>query len=109
MYGKTFDPELPNFLRILVCSWMLLFITSMVVAILNGLGYSRVNFLTTLANAVVTVCVSLPLIYKLGLEGTILGGLLATAAATTVAVYCFIRHHNDAPHHSDTPRVAAAT
>jgi O-antigen/teichoic acid export membrane protein len=97
MYGKTFDPELPNYLRILVCSWMLLFITSMVVAILNGLGYSRVNFLTTLANAVVTVCVSLPLIYKLGLEGTIVGGLLATAAATIVAVYTFIRHHNDAP------------
>lgn len=97
MYKKTFSPELPNYLRVLVCSWTLLFITSMVVAILNGLGYSRVNFLTTLANAIVTVCVSLPLVYSLGLKGTIIGGLLATAAATIVAVYSFIRHHNDAP------------
>lgn len=87
---------LPGYLRVLVCSWTLLFITNMVVAILNGLGYSRVNFVTTLANAIVTVVVALPLIHWFGLMGTILGGFLATAAATVVAIYTFVRHHNDA-------------
>jgi len=100
IYGKThpdYVEKLPGFLRVLVCSWTLMFITNMTIAILNGLGYSRVNFFATVANGIVTVLISLPLIWKFGLLGTIIGGSLATAAATIVAVYCFIRHHNDAP------------
>jgi O-antigen/teichoic acid export membrane protein len=108
IYGKAhpdYAEKLPGYLRVLVCSWTLLFITNMTIAILNGLGYSRVNFYATIANGIVTVLISLPLIYKLGLAGTIIGGFLATASATVVAVYCFIRHHNDAP---DAPSEGSA-
>jgi O-antigen/teichoic acid export membrane protein len=100
MYSKHHPeylrPELATFLRVLVGSWTLLFINNMTLAILNGLGYSRANFISTVANALVTLTVALPLIWWLGLEGTIVGGFLATGAATVVAVYSFIRHHDDA-------------
>jgi O-antigen/teichoic acid export membrane protein len=87
--------KLSGLLRLLVCSWTLLFIGNMALAILNGLGYTRANFMSTVANAAVTVVISLPLIHAMGLKGTIIGGLLATTAATVVAVGTFIRHHND--------------
>jgi O-antigen/teichoic acid export membrane protein len=112
-FGKAhpdYVQKLPGLLRVLVCSWTLLFITNMAVAILNGLGYSRVNFLATMANGIVSVLISLPLIYMFGLLGTIIGGFLATGAATIVAVYCFIRHHNDAlPPPSELSPAPAAT
>ena len=84
-FGKShpdYVQKLPGFLRVLVCSWTLLFITNMTIAILNGLGHSRVNFFATLANAIVTVVIALPLIWRYGLTGTIIGGFLATGAAT---------------------------
>jgi O-antigen/teichoic acid export membrane protein len=91
-----YSQKLAGYLRILVCAWTLLFITNMTLAILNGLGYSRANFMSTLANMIVTVVISLPLIHQWGLKGTIIGGFIATASATVVAVYSFIKHQNDA-------------
>jgi O-antigen/teichoic acid export membrane protein len=100
MYSKHHPeylrPEMGGYLRLLVGSWTLMFITNMTLAILNGLGYSRANFISTVANGIVTLAVALPLIWWLGLKGTIVGGLVATGAATVVAVYSFIRHHDDA-------------
>jgi O-antigen/teichoic acid export membrane protein len=89
--------QLGGYLRILLCTWTFLFVTNMTLAVLNGLGYTRANFNTNLCNALLTVFVALPLIYWLGLKGVVIGGSIATIAATAVAVYAFVRHHNDAP------------
>lgn len=101
VYGKAhpdYAQKLPNYLRILLADWTFLFVTSMTLAILNGLGYSRANFFVTLTKASATLLIALPLIVKLGLNGAMIGGALSTALAAIVAICSFLRHHRETPH-----------
>jgi O-antigen/teichoic acid export membrane protein len=88
LYGNR--PEylaLGNLLRIFIATYTLSYLANASLACLNGLGNSRANFNTTLANALVSALVGLPLAYWLGLKGVILGGFIATATYFFFAAY----------------------
>lgn len=88
---------LANLLRIFVATYTLSYLANVSLACLSGLGNSRANFITTLANALVSACIGLPLAYWLGVKGVILGGFLATATHCFFAAYQLIALQSSPP------------
>jgi glycosyltransferase involved in cell wall biosynthesis/O-antigen/teichoic acid export membrane protein len=77
---------LANFLRIFTVTYTLSYVANASLSCLNGLGHSRANFVTTVANAIVSALIGLPLAYAFGLWGVILGGFVATATYFSFAI-----------------------
>jgi glycosyltransferase involved in cell wall biosynthesis/O-antigen/teichoic acid export membrane protein len=98
---------LANFLRIFTVTYTLSYVANVSLACLNGLGHSRANFLTTVANAIVSALIGLPLAYGLGLTGVIIGGFIATATYFSFAVGQLIllpAGHNSSGANTDAAR-----
>jgi O-antigen/teichoic acid export membrane protein len=92
LYGNR--PEyvgLGMYLRVFAISYSLGFIGNATLACANGLGNTRANFGAMLVNAILSLTVALPLAYLYGIKGIVVGGFIATAAYTCVAVYYLVK------------------
>jgi len=99
LFGKN-HPEylaLANYLRIFIATYTLSYLANVSLACLNGLGNSRASFITTIANALVSAAIGLPLAYWLGLKGVIFGGFLATATYFLFAAWQLIALRSSPP------------
>ncbi len=87
--------EMVTSLRIYVFSFALIYMSSILGTILNGLGRSKLGFFAQALNMFITVLIALPLIYWLGVRGAVLGGLACTFGWTVANIWFLVQAVRD--------------
>jgi Na+-driven multidrug efflux pump len=95
-----------QWLRLFVANYTAVYLLSTINAWLAALGHSRWNFYSQVVNIVITISMSLPLIYWLGVPGVIIGGLLSVIGTGAVTGYFIRRAAYTAP---DDPETTSQT
>lgn len=70
-----------------------LFISTMAVSLLNGLGRARDSFVATLSSSIATVVISIPMIIHYGLHGALVAGWFPMFLQLAVALWLLRRHY----------------
>jgi O-antigen/teichoic acid export membrane protein len=78
-------------LRLFVANSVAVYLNAVIGAWLQGLGKARYNFYCQIASMSTTVVISLPLIYKLNVDGLVIGGLISVMSSTLLAVFFISR------------------
>ena len=68
-----------------------LFVSQMSVSLLNGLGEGRASFVATLSSSVATGALGVPLVYRYGLHGALVGGAIPMLVQFGVALWMIRR------------------
>lgn len=77
-------------LRLLVIVYLIDYVGRMSESILNGLEENRAASIANIASAILTLCVSIPLVYFYSVNGALIGGCFSVLARQVVGAY-FLR------------------
>ena len=89
--ADVLDVALAGEVPYVVLIYAALFVSQMSVSLLNGLGQGRASFVATLSSSAVTVAVVLPLVYRFGLHGALVGGTIPMLVQLGVALWMIRR------------------